>query len=91
MSINYSKRRRKWDARIQVNGATHHLGYWSTEAEAREAIERAKSGDVADVRPRREPGIRPLPFAVPPAPPHRSSASRVSLFPKSDPEKEARA
>lgn len=91
MSITYSKRQGVWRAGITKSGVVYHLGSFATEAEAKAAYDRAKAGDVAEAKPRREPGIMPMPFDVPPAPPYRSRASSVPLFSKSEPDKEAQA
>lgn len=91
MSITYSKRQGVWRAGITKSGVVYHLGSFATEAEAKSAYDRAKSGEVAEAKQRRELGVMPMPFSVPPAPPYRSRASRVPLFPKTDPDKEAQA
>jgi hypothetical protein len=37
LGCSYNKRRKKWEARISVNGKNRFLGYWDSEEEASDA------------------------------------------------------
>jgi hypothetical protein len=37
LGCSYDKQRKKWKARIYINGRRHFLGYWDTEEEASDA------------------------------------------------------
>lgn len=95
MTVEYIKTRSHLRASITRECVTYVLGAFDTEAEANAAYSAAVRRHAAGMPIRNAPVARPilrdLPFDVPPAPPHRSSASRVPLLPKHDPEKEASA
>jgi hypothetical protein len=40
---SFHKRDNKWKAKIRLNGKEHHLGYYETESEARDAYIQAKA------------------------------------------------